>query len=144
VFALVERGGAVRTHHVPDVTGKTLRKILTAEVDAKSSVMTDDAGQYRHVGEDFARHEAVNHGDGEYVRGDAHTNSAENFFSILKRGLTGVYHGVSQQHLHRYLSEFSHRYTHRVGVGVDDVARADIALVGIKGKRLTYRRISQR
>jgi transposase-like protein len=139
VFTLVERDGRARSHHVPDVSAKTLRPILKSRVDAKSSLMTDDAGHYRHMSADFARHEVVNHGQEEYVRGDAHTNTAENFFSILKRGLTGVYHGVSQQHLHRYLSEFDFRYTNRVGLGIDDLERADRALCGIVGKRLTYR-----
>ncbi len=139
VFTLVERGGKARSKHVPDVTGRTLRSVLRSEVDRQSAVMTDDAGQYRHVGEDFARHEAVNHGAEEYVRGDAHTNTAEGYFSVLKRGIVGVYHHVSREHLHRYLSEFDHRYSNRSALGVNDVQRADIALVGTQGKRLTYR-----
>jgi transposase-like protein len=139
VFTLVERDGRARSHHVPDVTGKTLRAVLRSHVDPKTAVMTDDAGQYRHVGEDFARHEAVNHGGGEYVRGDAHTNTAEGFFSVLKRGITGVYHHVSQEHLHRYLAEFDFRYSNRSAQGIEDIERADLALKGAKGKRLTYR-----
>ncbi len=140
VFALVERGGKVRAMHVANVTAKNLRPILKAAVHPETAFMSDDAGHYRLLGPDFARHEAVNHGADEYVRGDAHINTAENYFSILKRGLTGVYHSVSKKHLHRYLSEFDHRYTHRVANGVDDKERADLALKGIKGKRLTYQR----
>ena len=99
VFALVERSGRVRSHHVPEVSANTLRPILVAQVDRKSFLMSDDAGQYRVMGPEFARHETVNHGIGEYVRGHAHTNTIEGYFSILKRGITGVYHHVSQKHL---------------------------------------------
>lgn len=138
VFTLVERGGKARSHHVRDVSASTLRPILKSHVDSKTALMTDDAGQYRHMSRDFVRHETVNHGIEEYVRGDAHTNTAEGFFSLLKRGLTGVYHSVSEQHLHRYLAEFDHRYSFRIALGWDDQQRADMALKGIKGKRLTY------
>lgn len=109
VFALVERKGQVRSQHVPGVSARTLRPILVAQVDAKTFLMTDDAGQYRHMHKDF-NHQTVNHGAGEYVRGDAHTNTIENYFSILKRGITGTFHHVSQQHLKRYLAEFDYRY----------------------------------
>lgn len=85
----------------------------------------------------------MNHGLEEYVRGEAHTNTAENFFSILKRGIPGVYHHISQEHLHRYLSEFDFRYSNRVALGVDDIKRSDLALQGAKGKRLTYRTTSR-
>jgi transposase-like protein len=143
VFSLVERGGAVRSQHVPEVSGETLRAILVSQVDRKSFLMTDDAGQYRHMGKEFDGHEVVNHGDGEYVRGDAHTNTIEGYFSILKRGIVGTYHHVSQQHLKRYLAEFDFRYNERSGLGVSDELRAERALKGIVGKRLTYRRTNE-
>ena len=104
------------------------------------TLMTDGEGQYRIVGPEFARHEWVNHGIGEYVRGEAHTNRVEGYFSILKRGITGTYHHVSQQHLKRYLAEFDFRYNERSALGIEDSERADKALKGIEGKRLTYRR----
>lgn len=138
VFSLVEREGRVRSHHVPSVTAKTLRPILVAQVDAKTFLMTDDAGQYRHMNRDFA-HETVNHGAGEYVRGEAHTNTIEGYFSILKRGITGTFHHVSQQHLKRYLAEFDFRYNEREALGVTDAMRAAKAVKGIEGKRLMYR-----
>ncbi len=72
------------------------------------------------------------------MRGDVHTNTIEGYFSILKRGVYGVYQHVSEAHLHRYLAEFDFRYTHREALGVDDVQRAKIALAGARGKRLTY------
>jgi len=138
-FALVERGGKVRSHHIPEVTAKTLRPILTAQLDTASALMTDGEGQYRILGADFARHEAVNHSIGEYVRGDAHTNTVESYFAILKRGIFGTYHHVSPAHLKRYLAEFDFRYNERMALGTDDSNRAKKALQGIAGKRLTYR-----
>lgn len=140
VFSLVEREGQVRSVHTPSVTAATLRPILVAQLDHNTKLMTDDAGQYRHMHRDFD-HEVVNHSAGEYVRGEAHTNTVEGYFSILKRGVTGTYHHVSQQHLKRYLAEFDFRYNERVALGVSDAQRADKALEGIGGKRLTYRRI---
>lgn len=139
-FSLVERGGRVRSHHVPAVNAKTLRPIMRAHIDRKSFLMTDDAGQYRIIGPEFAGYETVNHGIEEYVRGEAHTNTVEGYFSILKRGINGTYHHVSQQHLKRYLAEFDFRYNERSALGVTDSERAEKALKGIKGKRLTYRR----
>jgi hypothetical protein len=100
--------------------------------------MTDTAGGYLHVGKTFARDEMVDHGADEYVRGDAYTNTVEGYFSILKRGLTGVYHSVSEAHLHRYLAEFDFRYSNRSKLGVEDAERASRALKGAEGKRLMY------
>src|SRR5690606_33506214 len=126
------------------VNAKTLRPIIEAQVDKRSFLCTDDAGQYRLIGPEFARFETVNHGIEEYVRGDAHTNTIEGYFSILKRGITGTYHHVSQQHLRRYLAEFDFRYNERTALGVSDDERAAKALKGIEGKRLTYRRTDNR
>jgi transposase-like protein len=138
-FALVERGGKVRSHHVPNVNAKTLGPILTAQIDAATTLMTDDAGQYRIIGTEFARHDTVNHGIEEYVRGDAHTNTIEGYFSIMKRGINGVYHHVSSQHLKRYLAEFDFRYNERSALAVIDAERTEKAVRGVVGKRMTYR-----
>jgi len=100
--------------------------------------MTDGEGQYRILAPLFASHESVNHGAGEYVRGDVHTNTVEGYYSILKRGITGVYHHVSAEHLKRYVGEFDFRYNHREKLGFDDEARTCQALRGIEGKRLMY------
>jgi hypothetical protein len=105
--------------------------------------MTDEAGQYLKIGKEFAGHETVNHGAGEYVRGGAHSNTVEGYFSILKRGIVGVYHHVSKQHLKRYLAEFDFRYNERIALGVNDVERTEKALRGIVGKRITYRRTDE-
>ncbi|MBM3545966.1 MAG: IS1595 family transposase [Alphaproteobacteria bacterium] len=140
-FALVERDGAVRSFHVPAVNAKTLRPVLAAHVDRKSYLMTDDAPVYVPMGRDFSGHGAVNHSIEEYVRGGFwHTNTVENYFSILKRGIVGTYHHVSQQHLKRYLGEFDFRYNMRVRLGFSDMERMTKAALGVVGKRLTYRR----
>ncbi|MEQ1900263.1 MAG: IS1595 family transposase [Devosia sp.] len=140
VHTLVERDGKARSHHIANVSGETLRPILFGNVDRKSALMTDTAGGYYHLGKQFARHETVDHGSDEYVRGDAYSNTVEGYFSILKRGVTGIYHHVSERHLHRYLAEFDFRYNNRAALGTDDVVRTTNALIGAKGKRLTYRR----
>ncbi len=140
VHTLVERDGTARSHHIANVAGETLRPLLFGNVDLKSTLMTDTAGGYYHAGKRFARHEMVDHGKDEYVRGDAHSNTVEGYFSILKRGVTGIYHHISERHLHRYLAEFDFRYNNRAALGTDDVTRTTNALIGAKGKRLTYRR----
>lgn len=141
VMGLVERGGKVRMFHVPEVTAKTLRPILVNHIDRKSYLMTDESQVYPAPGEEFAGHGTVNHSAKEYVRSFfCHTNTIENAFSLLKRGITGTYHHVSQQHLRRYLGEFDFRFNHK---NISDAKRADMALKGIGGKRLTYRRIDQ-
>ncbi|HBK91308.1 MAG TPA: IS1595 family transposase [Parvularcula sp.] len=142
-FALVERGGKVRSYHVPNVTGETLRPIIVTQISRDSALMTDEAGQYRHVGAEFARHGKVNHGIGEYVRGEAHTNTVEGYFSILKRGIVGTYHSVSEAHLKRYLGEFDFRYNHREAVGINDTERTDAAIAGTVGKRLKYHQANE-
>lgn len=142
VVSLVERDGRVRSFHVPAVTGETLRPILVSHVDRKSYLMTDESTVYIKTGREYAGHGTVNHSIEEYVRhgGFMHTNTIEGYFSIFKRGITGVYHHVSQKHLKRYLGEFDFRYNERTGLGVSDAERASKALKGIEGKRLTYRR----
>lgn len=140
-FALVERDGKVRSFHVASVSAKTLRPILVSQVSRKSYLMTDDAPRYVKMGEEFAGHGSVNHSIEEYVRGYFwHTNTVENYFSILKRGITGTYHHVSQQYLKRYLAEFDFRYNERQALGVNDAERMSKSIGGIVGKRLTYRR----
>jgi transposase-like protein len=138
VFSLVERGGKVRSTHVPAVNAHTLRPILFKQLDASSHLMTDDATVYRPIGSDYAAHDVVKHSIGEYVRGDAHTNTIEGYFSIFKRGMGGVYQHCSQQHLKRYLAEFDFRYNNREALGIDDGERAELAIKGIEGKRLMY------
>ncbi|OGP70852.1 MAG: transposase [Deltaproteobacteria bacterium RBG_13_60_28] len=140
VFSLVERNGEVRSFHVANVTAETLKPILKEQVTQGAHLMTDDGRQYLPIGREFAKHDVVKHSTGEYVRGDAHTNTVEGFFSIFKRGIYGVYQHVSPCHLHRYTTEFDFRFNHREKLGFDDTMREAKALKGISGKRLTYRR----
>jgi transposase-like protein len=139
VLSLVERGGKVRSQHVANVSAKTLRPILKEQIAKTSRLMTDESAIYPAVGREFAKHESVNHGAGEYVRGDAHTNTVEGYFSIFKRGIIGTYHHISEKHLKRYLCEFDFRYNERAALGTDDTERTVKALSGIIGKRLMYR-----
>lgn len=143
VIALVEREGRVRSQHVASVSGKTLKPILHAQIDKNSYLMTDESKVYQPIGGDFAGHGTVNHSIEEYVRGGFwHTNTVEGFFSILKRGVVGTFHHVSQQHLKRYLAEFDFRYNEREALGVNDEMRMIKGVQGAVGKRLTYRRAS--
>lgn len=149
VFSLVERGGNVRSFHLPSVNATNLRPVLRSQLNpAETRLMTDGEGQYRILAPMFRSHESVNHGANEYVRGDAHTNTVEGYFSIFKRGLIGTFHHVSPQHLQRYATEFDFRYNHRetrtkigdkwIRGGFTDAERAAVMLKGIAGKRLTY------
>lgn len=145
VVALVERDGSVRSNHVPNVTGATLKPILEAQIAGASYVMTDESPVYPNIAKGFAGHGTVNHSIEEYVRGTFwHTNTIEGYFSILKRGIIGTFHHVSQQHLKRYLGEFDFRYNNREKLGINDAQRTAKAIDGIVGKRLTYRRIGER
>jgi transposase-like protein len=139
VMSLVERGGKVRSFHVERVNSESVRKVLTAQVDPASRLMTDEAIYYKTPGKAFAEHQAVNHGKEEYVRGEAHTNTLEGFFSVFKRGMKGVYQHCSEAHLKRYLTEFDFRYNNRIALGINDSERTSRALRGVSGRRLTYR-----
>jgi transposase-like protein len=136
IFSLVERNGDVRSFHVPHVTGKTLKPIIREQIEQDTHVITDDMGAYKDLGKEFDKHSVVCHSQNEYVRGPIYTNTIENYFSILKRGLVGVYQHVGPQHLKRYIGEFDFRYNFRK---ITDEERRMIALQGIEGKRLMYR-----
>ena len=111
---------------------------MVRNIDRASRLQTDELYMYRPIGKEFkGGHGTVQHSAHQYAKGKDYTNSAENFFSILKRGLIGTYQNVSEAHLGRYLSEFDFRYTNRK---ISDHERAMQALKGIAGKRLTYRR----
>jgi transposase-like protein len=139
VLTLVERGGRARSFHIDEVTQKTIIPIVTANIARETNLMTDDAGQYPDAFHGwFQTHSVVKHSQEEYVRGIAHTNTVEGYYSIFKRGMKGVYQHCSEKHLHRYLAEFDFRYSHRVAVGFNDETRSGKALAGIFGKRLTY------
>ena len=141
VLTLVERKtGKARSFHVDAVNVKTLKPILMQNLKQDTHLMTDEAGQYGPMGKEFADHSIVKHERYQFVSGAAHTNTIEGFFSIFKRGMKGVYQHCSASHLQRYLNEFDFRYSNRT---IEDWERANIALKGIEGRRLTYRRIDQ-
>ena len=139
IVSLVERGGRVRTFNVANADKVTVAGILKANVDPKSRLHTDESRLYTAVGREFAKHETVKHSIKEYVRGDVHTNSAEGFFGLFKRGFNGVYQHCKEKHLHRYLAEYDFRYNNRTRLGINDMARTIAAIAGAEGKRLTYR-----
>jgi transposase-like protein len=142
VMTLIERGpkgGKSRSFHVEGTKSADLLPILKAHVHQQTRVMTDEAGQYTHLGKHFTEHDFVVHSSGEYGRDDVHINSTENFYSVFKRGMRGIYQHCSERHLHRYVAEFEFRYNNRVGLGIDDEDRTDKALRGVVGKRLTYK-----
>lgn len=143
IVSLIDRQGATRSFHVASIDAKNLKPILEKHIAKQAMVYTDGAGLYRNIGvaDMFAGHETVNHAAGEYARaGGIHSNTVEGYFGLLKRGLYGTYHHVSEAHLQRYINEFDFRFTHRTANGVNDLQRAVKALGQIQGKRLTYRR----
>ena len=158
VLTLVERGGSARSFHIDSTSIADITPILKANILKESAFMTDEARHYMEPGRDFASHDAVNHTEKEYVRywnettdktrpdgkpivetTTITTNTVEGFYSIFKRGMKGIYQHCSEKHLHRYLAEFDFRYSNRIALGVDDQHRADKAIKGMVGKRLTYR-----
>jgi transposase-like protein len=140
VLSLVQRGGNVRSQRMDRITGENIRQVLKENVDIKAArVMTDGFGAYISLKQHGYQHQTVNHAADEYVRGDVHTNTVESYFAILKRGVTGVYHHWSRQHLHRYLAEFDRRYNERSARGVSDQARTAGIVKSAEGKRLTYK-----
>lgn len=138
VIALIERNGRARTRVVDGrVTADNLKTAIRENVSRQATIMTDDLRHYRGIGEEFAGgHKTVNHSIGEYSNGEAHINSGESFFALLKRGVHGTFHHVSKQHLARYCDEFSFRWN---GRKVTDGERAVLAIAGAEGKRLEYR-----
>jgi len=142
VVALVNPAtGEARAFQVKGATAVMVREILYTNVHRGTTLVTDESALYTYTGEHYGDHQTVWHHANEYVNKQGFTtNNVENFFGVFKKGMVGVYHFCGEQHLQRYLDEFSFRYTNRSGVGVSDVMRAAITLKGIEGKRLTYRR----
>lgn len=137
IVALVERRGRVKTRPVADVTGKTLKEVIRGNVHADARIITDENTAYFGIGDEYAGgHHTVCHSVKEYVRGDIHSNTVEGFFSVVKRGLNGIYHSVSKEHLHRYMSEFEFRYNNR---NLEDGERTMLAIKASQGKRLIYK-----
>lgn len=140
IVSLVERGGKVRSFHVPRADKKTVGKIVAENIAHESRLHTDQSSLYFEIGGLFGDHQTVNHSAKEYARGDVHVNSAEGYFSIFKRGMRGVYQHCGEKHLHRYLAEFDFRYNRRTALGYTDAQRTIEAVQGAVGKRLTYKK----
>jgi transposase-like protein len=141
IMALVERGGKSRAFHISAITSNNVHNVLATNVLRDSHLMTDEAMHYRYIGGRYMTHQRVVHSRKEYVRGKVHTNTIEGYFSIFKRGMKGTYQHCGEQHLSRYLAEFDFRYNTR---DLDDFTRSAQAIKAAEGKRLTYRRASQR
>jgi len=133
---LVERDGNSRATKVVSTDSKTLKENIRKNVDKSAKIMTDELQAYKGLGDEFAGHEMVDHGHGEYVKGDAYTNTAESWIALLKRGIMGSFHHVSEEHLNRYANEFAFRWNNRK---VSDGERVVTAIRGIEGKRLYYK-----
>jgi transposase-like protein len=144
ILSLLDKDtGRTRSMVIDYISAPLIARIASANIAAEAHFVTDEAGHYGRLGRTFARHSTVNHSADEYAKyeGDLtiSTNAIEGFFSIFKRGMRGVYQHASKKHMHRYLAEFDFRYSNRIALGTGDVQRADIALMGVVGKRLTYR-----
>lgn len=142
VLSLVDRTtGRAKSFVVEKISKAEVLPILRENIAHEARVVTDEARVYDQLAADFAGHDFVSHAADEYVRGEIHTNTIEGYFSIFKRGMRGVYQHCDKKHLHRYMAEFDFRYSNRVALGIGDKDRADRALAGIVGKRLTYRTV---
>lgn len=141
VVAMVQRDGEVRTKVIVGVNSKNLHQFVNATIDKASTVNTDQSCIYHNLLYPWARHDVVNHSKKEYARHNldgtvSHVNTCESFFSLLKRGINGIFHSVSREHLHRYCDEFGFRWNTR---RFSDGERVVAAIKGSVGKRLVYR-----
>ena len=143
ILSLVERGGEVRSFYVERTYPSEGGPASFARTSPRKPACTPTQHRmYQRIGKDFETHETVNHSKKEYARGDVTTNTIEGFFSVFKRGMRGVYQQCDEKHLHRYLAEFDFRYNARQSLGVNDQQRTSRAVMGGKGKRLTYETIA--
>jgi transposase-like protein len=138
VMVLVERNGNAVSKPIVRVDAKHLHSVIRKNVSRESTIMTDEWKGYNGIGKFyFGGHRSVKHSMGEYVNGDITTNTAESYFALLKRGVAGTFHHISKSHISRYCDEFSFRWNHRK---MNDGTRAEHAIAGAEGKRLTYKK----
>jgi transposase-like protein len=130
VLGLVERKGRVYARPVSSINAKTLQDIVRERVEPGSRVVTDELSSYKGLEKQYS-HDTIRHADGIYVAGDIYTNTIEGYWSLLKRGIFGIYHQVGSQHLHRYCAEFGFRYNSRKS---GEVARFNGALKNCDGR----------
>jgi transposase-like protein len=139
VLAMVERKGNIISKPIENVTANTLKSAIREVVDKESKIITDEWNGYRGIGKEFkGGHHIVNHGKGEYCRGNISVNEAESYFALLKRGVHGTFHHISKKHLPRYCNEFSFRWDNRK---VNDGQRTEEAVKGMQGKRLMLKEL---
>lgn len=143
IIGLVERGGRTRTVHVQHATRDAVREVLVTTADRASTLFTDESNLYVFTGQEFGKHDTVKHSAKEYARGEVHSNTIENVFSVFKRGMVGIYQHCGEAHLHRYLAEFDFRYNRRAALKFTDRERAEDAIRGASGKRLTYQQTDE-
>ena len=140
VLTLIDReSGQAKSTVIGNLRQDTIMRVVENNVSREARMMTDQAQYYKRAFGGFAGHEMVDHSKEEYVRGQCHTNTAEGFFSLFKKGMKAIYQHCDERHLHRYLAEFDFRYNNRVALGIADSVRAEIAMRGARGKRLMYR-----
>lgn len=136
VMTLIDREGDARTFVVPDTKKKTLQAVAKPNVDKSATIITDAHASYEGLGDHFRARPAVDHSK-QFVRAVIlHTNFAESYHSLLKRGLIGNFHHVSQRHLPRYLAEFDMRWNTRK---ISDGERTERVIRATAGRRLIYR-----
>ncbi len=136
VVALVQRGSTVRSQAMEKISGNKVKQAIRENVDLQAHLMTDQAPFYKGIGKEYASHDRIRHNIGQYVSGDVSTNTVEGYFSLVKRGIEGIYHHVGRQHLQKYLDEFNFRYNTRK---TSDYSRSIEAIRGAEGKRLVLR-----
>jgi transposase-like protein len=140
MVGFLQRDGKIVTKVIKAGTanGKTIKPIVRDMVSKDAIIVTDGFGAYYNLDKEFAGHEIVNHEKGEYVKGIYHTNGIEGFWAVMKRGIIGIYHSVSDKHLHRYCNEFSFRHNTRSDSGVE---RFESAIGRVNTARITYNKL---
>jgi transposase-like protein len=137
VMVLVETNGDAHSAPMNSFKSKDIKEIMEGVVSPSATIVTDEMPSYRKATADFSGgHQHVNHRSGQYTNAEGYTtNTAESFFSLLKRGHYGTFHHLSKKHMHRYCDEFSFRWN---GRKLNDAVRRDLAIAGIEGKRLMF------
>ncbi len=131
VFGMLQRNGQVKAMTVKQIDKDTLKPIILQNISTDSIIVTDNYAGYRDLKNIFKSHKIVSHSNGEYVKGKFHTNCIEGFWSLLKRGIIGIYHSVSPKHLDLYVTEFAYRYNSRT---LKDSHRFALALTNSNAK----------
>lgn len=136
VFAAVERNGSIHRRVMTDVNQQNLRQVMREVIEPRAQLMSDEFAAYWGIGKEYLTHNTVQHGAKEYVRGDAHVNTAESSFALVKRGIHGIYHSVSRQYLYRYIWQFDFMWNAR---RLNDGERTILAIQSAEGKRMRYK-----